>query len=194
MNYIIYAISLSQQDSTSNGFNSHNIVVTLDKNYAGLLNGVVHQFNVPAYIYKSIEQYTRLNDVMYVSPDYKLTDPYSGNKLGSFGQKLMLCVEHNMAWFDLDFILKKFEVTPRIYDICLKLHKLSGDIGTPLCVSSDAQCKALWYWLVSPGEKLSGAWRDVMYTFNKMFSLDVRLRNRYEFNMFIETVKKMYFV
>ena len=194
MNYIVYAVSLAAPRLESNNVDCSNIVVTLDKSYAGLLNGVVHQFNVPAYIYKSIEQYTRLNAVMYVPSDSKLTDPYSGNKLGSFSQKLMVCVEHNMAWFELDFILKKFAVTPKIYDICLKLHKLSGDIDTPLCVSSDAQCKSLWYWLVSPGEKLSGAWRDIMYTFNKMFSLDVRLRNRYEFNMFIETVKKMYFL
>ena len=194
MNYIIYAASSKQQDLTMKDYNRSNTIVTLDKGYAETMNGVIYPLHVPAYIYKSIEQYIQLNNTMYVSSDASLTDPYSGNKLGSFSYKLELCVQHGMAWFDLDFILKKFGVTPRIYKICLELSKLSGDIGTPLCVSRDTQCKALWYWLVSPEEKLSGAWRDIMYTFNKMFDLDVKLRNRYEFNMFIETVKKMYFV
>ena len=193
MNYIIYAASSKQQDLTTKDYSRYNIIVTLDKGYAETMNGVIYPLHVPAYIYKSIEQYIQSNNTMYVSSDASLTDPYSGNKLGSFSYKLELCVQHGMAWFDLDFILKKFGVTPRIYKICSELSKLSGDIGTPLCVSRDTQCKALWYWLVSPGEKLSGAWRDIMYTFNKMFDLDVKLRNRYEFNMFIETVKKMYF-
>ena len=194
MNYIIYAASSKQQDLTMKDYNRSNTIVTLDKGYAETMNGVIYPLHVPAYIYKSIEQYIQLNNTMYVSSDASLTDPYSGNKLGSFSHKLELCVQQGMAWFDLDFILKKFGVTPRIYKICLELSKLSGDIGTPLCVSRDTQCKALWYWLVSPEEKLSGAWRDIMYTFNKMFDLDVKLRNRYEFNMFIETVKKMYFI
>ena len=194
MNYIIYAASSKQQDLTMKDYNRSNTIVTLDKGYAETMNGVIYPLHVPAYIYKSIEQYIQLNNTMYVSSDASLTDPYSGNKLGSFSYKLELCVQHGMAWFDLDFILKKFGVTPRIYKICLELSKLSGNIDTPLCVSRDTQCKALWYWLVSPEEKLSGAWRDIMYTFNKMFDLDVKLRNRYEFNMFIETVKKMYFV
>ena len=194
MNYIIYAASSKQQDLTMKDYNRSNTIVTLDKGYAETMNGVIYPLHVPAYIYKSIEQYIQLNNTMYVSSDASLTDPYSGNKLGSFSYKLELCVQHGMAWFDLDFILKKFGVTPRIYKICLELSKLSGKIDTPLCVSRDTQCKALWYWLVSPEEKLSGAWRDIMYTFNKMFDLDVKLRNRYEFNMFIETVKKMYFV
>ena len=194
MNYIIYAASSKQQDLTMKDYNRSNTIVTLDKGYAETMNGVIYPLHVPAYIYKSIEQYIQLNNTMYVSSDASLTDPYSGNKLGSFSYKLELCVQQGMAWFDLDFILKKFGVTPRIYKICLELSKLSGNIDTPLCVSRDTQCKALWYWLVSPEEKLSGAWRDIMYTFNKMFDLDVKLRNRYEFNMFIETVKKMYFV
>ena len=194
MNYIIYAASSKQQDLTMKDYNRSNTIVTLDKGYAETMNGVIYPLHVPAYIYKSIEQYIQLNNTMYVSSDASLTDPYSGNKLGSFSYKLELCVQHGMAWFDLDFILKKFGVTPRIYKICLELSKLSGNIDTPLCVSRDAQCKELWYWLVSPEEKLSGAWRDIMYTFNKMFDLDVKLRNRYEFNMFIETVKKMYFI
>ena len=177
MNYIIYAASSKQQDLTMKDYNRSNTIVTLDKGYAETMNGVIYPLHVPAYIYKSIEQYIQLNNTMYVSSDASLTDPYSGNKLGSFSYKLELCVQHDMAWFDLDFILKKFGVTPRIYKICLELSKLSGDIGTPLCVSRDTQCKALWYWLVSPEEKLSGAWRDIMYTFNKMFDLDVKLRN-----------------
>ena len=195
MNYIIYAISLASPQDASNDANHSNIVITLDKDYAtGLLEGVTHQFNVPAYVYKALENVTNSNNVMYIPYDAELVDPYSGNRLGSFSYKLELCLQHGMAWFDLDFILKKFGVTPRIYKICLELSKLSGDIDTPLCVSRDAQCKELWYWLVSPGAKLNGAWRNIMYTFNKMFDLDVKLRNRYEFNMFIGTIKNLYFV
>ena len=195
MNYIIYAISLASPQDASNDANHSNIVITLDKDYAtGLLEGVTHQFNVPAYVYKALENVANTNNVMYIPYDAKLVDPYSGNKLGSFKDKIRLCVKFNMDWFDLDFTLKKFEITPRIYATCLELSKLSGNIDTPLCVSRDAQCKELWHWLVSPGAKLNGAWRNIMYTFNKMFNLDVKLRNRYEFNMFIETVKKMYFV
>ena len=194
MNYIIYAASSKQQDLTMKDYNRSNTIVTLDKGYAETMNGVIYPLHVPAYIYKSIEQYIQLNNTMYVSSDASLTDPYSGNKLGSFSYKLELCVQHDMAWFDLDFILKKFGVTPRIYKICLELSKLSGNIDTPLCVSRDTQCKALWYWLVSPDAKLNGAWRNIMYTFNKMFNLDVKLRNRYEFNMFIGTIKNLYFI
>lgn len=195
MNYIIYVISLASPQDASNDANHPNIIITLDKDYAtGLLKGVTHQFNVPAYVYKALENVANSNNVMYIPYDAKLVDPYSGNRLGSFKDKIRLCVKFNMDWFDLDFTLKKFEVTPRIYATCLELSKLSGNIDTPLCVSRDAQCKELWYWLVSPGAKLNGAWRNIMYTFNKMFDLDVKLRNRYEFNMFIETVKKMYFV
>ena len=191
MNYIIYVISKSSTSQT----NCSDIVVTLDKTYAtGSVDVVTHQYNVPAYVYKAIEHYTNLNNVKYVPSDANLINPYSGNKLGSFNEKLKLCIKLNISWFDLDFILKKFEVTPRIYATCLELSKLSGDIDTPLCVSRDAQCKELWYWLVSPGAKLSGAWRDVMYIFNKMFEVDVKLRNRFEFNMFIGTIKNLYFV
>ena len=199
MNYIIYAISLAPSQTSlqaiPNDAPQSDIVITLDKEYAtGLLNCVTHQFNVPAYVYKAIENFANSNNVMHVPYDAKLIDPYSGNKLGSFKDKIRLCVKFNIAWFDLDFILKKFEVTPRIYAICLELSKLSGDIDTPLCVSRDSQCKDLWYWLVSPSAKLNGAWRDIMYNFNRMFDVDVKLRNRYEFNMFIETIKKLYFV
>lgn len=191
MNYIIYVIS----QSPTSQIKCSDIVVTLDKTYAtGLVDVVTHQYNVPAYVYKAIEYYTNLNNVKYVPSDANLINPYSGNKLGSFNEKLKLCIKLNISWFDLDFILKKFEVTPRIYATCLELSKLSGDIDTPLCVSRDAQCKELWYWLVSPGAKLNGAWRDVMYIFNKMFEVDVKLRNRFEFNMFIGTIKNLYFV
>ena len=191
MNYIIYVIS----QSPTSQIKCSDIVVTLDKTYAtGLVDVVTHQYYVPAYVYKAIEYYTNLNNVKYVPSDANLINPYSGNKLGSFNEKLKLCIKLNISWFDLDFILKKFEVTPRIYATCLELSKLSGDIDTPLCVSRDAQCKELWYWLVSPGAKLNGAWRDVMYIFNKMFEVDVKLRNRFEFNMFIGTIKNLYFV
>lgn len=191
MNYIIYVIS----QSPTSQIKCSDIVVTLDKTYAtGLVDVVTHQYNVPAYVYKAIEYYTNLNNVKYVPSDANLINPYSGNKLGSFNEKLKLCIKLNISWFDLDFILKKFEVTPRIYATCLELSKLSGDIDTPLCVSRHAQCKELWYWLVSPGAKLNGAWRDVMYIFNKMFEVDVKLRNRFEFNMFIGTIKNLYFV
>ena len=196
MNYIIYAISLAASTAESNDLNCSNIVVTLDKDYAtGLLNGVTHQFNVPAYVYKAIKQYADSNNVMYVPYDVMLTNPYSGSRLGAFKEKLELCIKLNIGWFDLDFILKKFEVTPRIYDKCLDLSKhLSGDISVPLCVSRDPQCKELWYWLISPGAKLSGAWRDIMFNFNRRFDVEVKLRNRFEFNMFISTIKKLYFV
>ena len=195
MNYIIYAVSLAASTAESNDLNCSNIVVTLDKDYAtGLLNGVTHRVTVPAYVYKAIKQYADSNNVMYVPSDVTLINPYSNNKLGAFKEKLELCVKLDIAWFDLDFILKKFEVTPRIYAICLDLSKLSGDISVPLCVSRDAQCKELWYWLISPGAKLSGAWRDIMFNFNRMFDVEVKLRNRYEFNMFISTIKKLYFV
>ena len=191
MNYIIYVISPPPTMQTK----CSDIVVTLDKSYAtGLIDVVTHQFNVPAYVYKAVEQYANTNNVKYVPSDANLVNPYSGNRLGSFSEKLKLCIQLDVAWFDLDFILKKFEVTPRIYAICLELSKLSGDIDTPLCVSRDTQCKDLWYWLVSPSAKLNGAWRDIMYNFNRMFDVDVKLRNRYEFNMFIETIKKLYFV
>lgn len=191
MNYIIYVISQSSTSQT----NCYDIVVTLDKAYAtDLLNVTTHQYNVPAYVYKAIEQYANSNNVMYVPSNANLLNPYSGNKLGSFGEKLKLCIKLNLGWFDLDFILKKFEVTPRIYATCLELSKLSGDIDTPLCVSRDQQCKDLWYWLVSPGAKLNGAWRDILYCFNRMFATDVKLRNRFEFNMFIGTIKELYFV
>ena len=195
MNYIIYAVSLAASQAETNNADCSNIVVTLDKDCASeLLNGVIHQFNVPAYVYKAIEQYVNSNNVMYAPSGADLINPYSGNKLGAFKEKLELCVKLGIAWFDLDFTLKRFEVTPRIYAVCLELSKLSGDIGTPLCVSRDTQCKELWYWLVSPGAKLNGAWRDIMYNFNRMFEVDVKLRNRYEFNMFIGTIKKLYFV
>ena len=195
MSYIIYAISLAAPQSESNDVNCSSIVVTLDKDYAtGLLNGVMHQFNVPAYVYKAIENFANSNNVMYAPHDVTLINPYSGSKLGAFKEKLELCIKLGIAWFDLDFILKRFEVTPRIYAICLELSKLSGDIDIPLCVSRDAQCKELWYWLISPGAKLNGAWRDVMFNFNRMFEVEVKLRNRYEFNMFIGTIKKLYFV
>mgnify|MGYP003598961539 CR=1 FL=1 len=195
MSYIIYAIFSASPQAAPNEVNCSDIIVTLDKEYAtGLLNVVTQQFNVPAYVYKAIEHYTNINDMVYVPSDVRLIDPYSGNPLGSFKDKLKICIERNIAWFELDFILKKFGVTPRIYAICLELSKLSGDIDTPLCVSRDAQCKDLWYWLVSPGAKLNGAWRDIMYNFNRMFEVDVKLRNRYEFNMFIEAIKKLYFV
>lgn len=191
MNYIIYVISQSSTSQT----NCSDIVVTLDKAYAtGLLDGTTHQYNVPAYVYKAIEHYANSNNVMYVPSNANLLNPYSGNKLGSFCDKLKLCIKLNIGWFDLDFILKKFEVTPRIYATCLELSKLSGDIVTPLCVSRDTQCKDLWYWLVSPGAKLNGAWRDILYCFNRMFATDVKLRNRFEFNMFIGTIKELYFV
>lgn len=195
MNYIIYAVSLAASQAETNNADCSNIVVTLDKDCASeLLNGVIHQFNVPAYVYKAIEQYVNSNNVMYAPSGADLINPYSGNKLGAFKEKLELCVKLGIAWFDLDFTLKRFEVTPRIYAVCLELSKLSGDIGTPLCVSRDNQCKELWYWLISPGAKLNGAWRDIMYNFNRMFEVDVKLRNRYEFNMFIGTIKKLYFV
>ena len=195
MNYIIYAISLASSQDASNDANHSNIIITLDKDYAtGLLDGVTHQFNVPAYVYKALENVANSNNVMHVPYDVKLVDPYSGNRLGSFKDKIRLCVKFNMDWFDLDFTLKKFEVTPRIYATCLELSKLSGNIDIPLCVSRDAQCKELWYWLVSPGAKLNGAWRNIMFNFNKMFEVDVKLRNRYEFNMFIGTIKKLYFI
>ena len=191
MNYIIYVISPPPTTQTK----CSDIVVTLDKSYAtGLIDVATRQFNVPAYVYKAVEQYANTNNVKYVPSDANLVNPYSGNRLGSFSEKLKLCIQLDVAWFDLDFILKKFEVTPRIYAICLELSKLSGDIDTPLCVSRDTQCKDLWYWLVSPGAKLNGAWRDIMYNFNRMFDVDVKLRNRYEFNMFISTIKKLYFV
>lgn len=191
MNYIIYVIS----QSPTSQIKCSDIVVTSDKTYAtGLVDVVTHQYNVPAYVFKAIEHYTNLNNVKYVPSDANLINPYSGNKLGSFNEKLKLCIKLNISWFDLDFILKKFEVTPRIYATCLELSKLSGDIDTPLCVSRDAQCKELWYWLVSPGAKLNGAWRDILYCFNRMFATDVKLRNRFEFNMFIDTIKELYFV
>ena len=160
MNYIIYAVSSAASIAESNDLNCSNIVVTLDKNYAtGLLNGVMHQFNVPAYVYKAIEQYADSNKVMYVPYNVMLINPYSGSSLGAFKEKIGLCVKLGISWFDLDFILKKFEVTPRIYDKCLDLSKhLSGDISVPLCVSRDAQCKELWYWLISPGAKLCTRW------------------------------------
>ena len=195
MNYIIYAVSLAASRAESNDAYYPNIIVTLDKDYAtGLLNGVMHQFNVPAYVYKAIKNHVDSNNVMHVQHDVMLINPYSGSRLGAFKEKLELCVNLDIAWFDLDFILKKFEVTPRIYAICLDLSKLAGDISVPLCVSRDAQCKELWYWLISPGAKLNGAWRDVMFNFNRMFEVEVKLRNRYEFNMFIGTIKKLYFV
>ena len=195
MNYIIYAVSLAASQAETNNADCSNIVVTLDKDCASeLLNGVIHQFNVPAYVYKAIEQYVNSNNVMYAPSGADLINPYSGNKLGAFKEKLELCVKLGIAWFDLDFTLKRFEVTPRIYAICLDLSKLAGDISVPLCVSRDAQCKELWYWLISPGAKLNGAWRDVMFNFNRMFDVGVKLRNRYEFNMFISTIKKLYFV
>ena len=195
MNYIVYAVSLAAPRLESNNVDCSNIVVTLDKDYAdGLLNGAVHKFNVPAYVYKAIKNHVDSNNVMHVPSDVTLINPYSGSKLGAFKDKLELCVKLGIAWFDLDFILKKFEVTPRIYAICLDLSKLAGDISVPLCVSRDAQCKELWYWLISPGAKLNGAWRDVMFNFNRMFDVEVKLRNRYEFNMFISTIKKLYFV
>ena len=191
MNYIIYVISPPPTTQTK----CSDIVVTLDKSYAtGLIDVATRQFNVPAYVYKAVEQYANTNNVKYVPSDANLVNPYSGNRLGSFSEKLKLCIQLDVAWFDLDFILKKFEVTPRIYAICLELSKLSGDIDTPLCVSRDTQCKDLWYWLVSPGAKLHGAWRDILYNFNRMFATDVKLRNRFEFNMFISTIKKLYFV
>ena len=191
MNYIIYVISRPPTTQTK----CSDIVVTVDKSYAtGLIDGITRQFNVPAYVYKAVEQYANTNNVLYVPSDANLVNPYSGNRLGSFSEKLKLCIQLDVAWFDLDFILKKFEVTPRIYAICLELSKLSGDIDTPLCVSRDTQCKDLWYWLVSPGAKLNGAWRDILYNFNRMFATDVKLRNRFEFNMFIGTIKKLYFV
>ena len=191
MNYIIYVISPPPTTQTK----CSDIVVTLDKSYAtGLIDVVTRQFNVPAYVYKAVEQYANTNNVKYVPSDANLVNPYSGNRLGSFSEKLKLCIQLDVAWFDLDFILKKFEVTPRIYAICLELSKLSGDIDTPLCVSRDTQCKDLWFWLVSPGAKLNGAWRDILYNFNRMFATDVKLRNRFEFNMFISTIKKLYFV
>ena len=194
MNYIVYAVSLAAPRLESNNVDCSNIVVALDKDYAeGLLNGAVHKFNVPAYVYKAIKNHVDSNNVMHVPSDVTLINPYSGSKLGSFKDKLELCVELDIAWFDLDFILKKFEVTPRIYAICLDLSKLAGDISVPLCVSRDAQCKELWYWLISPGAKLNGAWRDVMFNFNRMFDVEIKLRNRYEFNMFISTIKKLYF-
>ena len=191
MNYIIYVISKPPTTQTK----CSDIVVTLDKSYAtGLIDVVTRQLNVPAYVYKAVEQYANTNNVKYVPSDANLVNPYSGNRLGSFSEKLKLCIQLDVAWFDLDFILKKFEVTPRIYSMCLDLSKLTGDIDTPLCVFRESQCKDLWFWLVSPGAKLNGAWRDILYNFNRMFATDVKLRNRFEFNMFISTIKKLYFV
>ena len=196
MNYIIYVISQSPTlQADSNGNKGLDIVVTLDKAYAtDLVDVVTRQLNVPAYVYKAVENYANTNDVVYVPSDVTLINPYSNNKLGAFKEKLELCIKLNIGWFDLDFILKKFEVTPRIYAKCLELSKLSGDIDTPMCVSRNQQCRDLWYWLVSPGAKLNGAWRDILHNFNKMFATDVKLRNRFEFNMFIGTIKELYFV